>query len=179
VKRLSVLALLALFASALAACSGSGTVEGGVEEEPAVMAAALEHLVTRNHTFGEGPPPFTQYLVQSHTDPRAGSSGGDEDGGERRLLTAAERDAIDGAVRPFGPVRWIDDPGDWRTDDLRPTIDGSAILGVGEPTIDRTSALAPVSLWCGGECGTWLTYRLDKVDDTWRVTATDGPITIA
>jgi hypothetical protein len=143
------------------------------------MAAALEHLVTRNHTFGDGPPPFSHYLVQSHTDPRAGSSGDDDGGGERRPLTAAESDAIEGAVRPFGPVRWIDDPGDWRTDDLRPTIDGSAILGVGEPTIDRTSALVPVSLWCGGECGTWLTYRLDLVDDTWRVTATDGPITIA
>jgi hypothetical protein len=151
---------------------------GADEELPVVMAAALEHLVTEYHTFGEGPPPFTHYLVRSHTDPRAGSEGGVAVGG-RRPLTAAERDAIEGAVRPFGPVRWIDDPEDWRTDDLRPTIDGSAILGVGEPTIDRTSALVPVSLWCGGECGTWLTYRLDLADGTWRVTGTDGPITIA
>jgi hypothetical protein len=186
VKRLAV---LAFFASVLAACAGTGptgpadatdttaTVAGRVADEmPTIMAAALEELVTENHTFGEGPPPFTEYLLQSHTDVRAGSDGND---GERRLLTAAERDAIEDVVRPFGPVRWIDDPDEWRTEDLRPTIDGSVILGVGEPTIDRATALVPVSLWCGGLCGTWLTYRLDAVGAGWRVRGTEGPITIA
>jgi hypothetical protein len=187
VKRLAVLAIVA---SALAACSGTGTTSptdaedtthttaGSVDEDlPVLMAAALEEIVTEDHTFGEGPPPFTEYLVQSHTDPRAGSADGDD--GQRRPLTAAERDAIEGAVQPFGPLRWIDDPAEWMTDDLRPTIDGSVILGVGEPTIDGGSALVPVSLWCGGMCATWLTYRLDTAGGTWRVTGTEGPISIA
>jgi hypothetical protein len=146
-------AVLAFFASALVACSGTGStgaadatdsaapVAGRVAEElPTIMAAAIEELVTESHTLGEGPPAFTEYLLQSHTDVRAGSGGND---GERRPLTAAERDAIEDAVRPFGPLRWIDDPDEWRTDDLRPTTDGSVILGVGEPTIDGRNALGP------------------------------------
>src|ERR671918_560783 len=184
------LAVLVSFVLALAACSGTGTtgspdatdttatVVAGVDEDlPRLMAAALEELVTENHTFGAGPPPFTEYLLQTHLDPSAGS--GDVDRGEDRPLTAAERAAIEDAIRPFGPLRWIDDPDEWRTDDLRPTIEGSVILGVGEPTIDGASALVPVSLWCGGECGTWFTYRLDMVDGSWRVTGTEGPVTIA
>jgi hypothetical protein len=188
VKRLAVLALLAL---ALAACGGSGTggtgpvraadttvapPRGGDEELPRIMAAALEELVTVNHTFGQGPPPFTEYLIQSHTDAHTGT---DDTAGSRRSLTAAERQAIEHAIRPLGSVRWIGDPAEWRTDDLRPTIAGSAILAVGEPTVDGNRASVPVSLWCGGLCATWLTYRLDLVDGAWRVAGTQGPIAIA
>jgi hypothetical protein len=187
VKRL---ALLVMLASVLAACSGSGTegsidvtgttvtvATGPVTTLPPPMGVALEELVTQNHTFAQGPPPFTEYLVQSHLDPYAGSP--ERDSGEGRPLSAAERAAIEDAIRPFGPLRWIEDPEQWRTDDLRPTIDGAVILGVGEPTIDGDTAFVPVSLWCGGLCGTWLTYLLSLVDDTWHVRGTEGPITIA
>ena len=95
------------------------------------------------------------------------------------LIAEMVNTAIEGAIRPFGPVRWIDDAGEWQTDDLRPTIEGSAILGVGEPTIDGDIALVPVSLWCGGLCATWLTYRIDRIDGTWQVRGTEGPIAIA
>jgi hypothetical protein len=187
VKRL---ALLVILASALIACSGTAadgsldvtgtadTVVTGPDVTPLqLMGAALEELVTKDHTFEQGPPPFTVYLVQSHLDPRAGSP--DRDHGEGRRLTAPERAAIENTIRPFGPLRWIDDPDQWRTDDLRPTIDGAVILGVGEPTSDGDTASVPVSLWCGGLCGTWLTYRLTLVDGTWQVTGTEGPIAIA
>jgi hypothetical protein len=187
VKRLASLVVLV---SALTACSGTGTegslgvagttvsaVTGPDMTLPQLMGVALEELVTENHTFGEGQPPFTAYLVQSHLDPRAGSPDRDHGGG--RPLTAAERAAIEDTIRPLGPLRWIDDPDQWRTDDLRPTIDGAVILGVGEPTGDGDTALVPVSLWCGGLCGTWLTYRLTLVDGTWQVTGTEGPIAIA
>ncbi|WP_305095033.1 hypothetical protein [Prescottella sp. R16] len=33
--------------------------------------------------------------------------------------------------------------------------------------------------WCGGDCGTWLTYVLDHVDGQWTVTGTTGPVWIA
>lgn len=136
---------------------------------PSLMAVALEQLVTQDHTFGAGPPPFTEYLLRSHLDPE----------GEGRALTTDEREAIEAAIRPLGPVRWIDDADEWRTDDLRPTIEGSVILGVGEPTIEGASALVAVSLWCGGLCGTWLTYRVDRVDDAWQVQGTEGPVAIS
>jgi hypothetical protein len=170
VKRLAVVAVVV---SVLVSCSGddeSSSPDAPAESPgPSLMAVALEQLVTNDHTFGAGPPPFTEYLLRSHVEPD----------GEGRALTTDERAAIEGAIRPFGPVRWIDDADEWQTDDLRPTIEGSVILGVGEPTVDGASALVPVSLWCGGRCGTWLTYRADRVDDTWQVQGTEGPVAVA
>jgi hypothetical protein len=187
VKRLAVVLVAA--ASAFVACSGSGSgpAEDAADRSPApepeepaaadddqalIMAMALEQLVTVDHTFGDGPPPFTEYLIQTHL--AAGTAAG-----TGRPLTDGERAAIDGAIAPLGPVRWIDDPDDWRTDDLGPTVEGAVILGVDEPAIDGDTARVPVSLWCGGLCGTWFTYRLDRVDGTWRVSGIDGPVAVA
>ena len=141
-----------------------------------LMAAGLRQLVTVDHTFGDGPPPFNRYLVLDTTDPQAGAGSGD---GRARPLTAAERDAIDAALDPLGLVEFINEPDDWRTPELVPTIKGSVILGVGEPTIEDGSALVPVSLWCGGLCGTWLTYRVELADGTWSVTGIEGPVAMS
>jgi len=143
-----------------------------------VLAAAILQLITKDHTFGQGPPPFTEYLVQSRLDPFAGNPTG-SDLQDTRELTTAERTAIEAAVSPFGRVRWIGDPADWRTDDLRPIVEGGVILGVGEPSLGEDTGLVPVSLWCGGLCGTWLTYRLDLTDGVWAVTGIEGPIAIS
>jgi hypothetical protein len=82
-------------------------------------------------------------------------------------------------VSEHGTVRWIDDPTDWQGSDLTPTVEGAAILGVGEPVVEDQSGLVPVSMWCGGVCGTWLTYRLDLIDTAWVVTGIEGPIAIS
>jgi len=170
-------ALATVIALVVAACGGVAGPEDPAQASAEMMAVALVQLITVDHTFGEGPPPFTEYLIQSSLDPFAGNPTGD--GGPGRALTADEQAAIEAAVAPFGPVRWIDDPAEWRTEDLRPTIEGAVILGVGEPVIDGTTGLVPVSLWCGGLCGTWLTYRLDFVDGAWSVTGTEGPRAIS
>jgi hypothetical protein len=151
------------------------TVAVETEPTPGMMAAAVETLITRDHTFGAGPPPFTTYLIQSRTDPAAGDPTGA--GGAARPLTDSERAAIEAVVEPFGDVRWIDDPAEWRTTQLEPTIEGAVILGVGEPSVD--GGLVPVSLWCGGLCGTWLTYRVEQTDGGWAVTGTEGPVAIS
>ncbi len=140
------------------------------------MAAALEELVTKDHTFGSGPPLFSEYLIQSATDPNAGDGSGGDSG---RPLSTDERAAIEAAISPLSHVSWIDDPADWRTENLEPTIEGAAILGVGEPSFDGDHALVPVSLWCGGLCATWLTYELELVDGSWHVIGIDGPVAIS
>jgi hypothetical protein len=156
---MKTITLLTTLALVLTAC-GSGDTGTRPDETPGVLAAALLELVTENHTFGEGPPPFSEYLIQSSLDPHAGDPTGDATAIDRDL-TSAERSAIEAALAALGPVRWIDDPDAWRTPDLMPTLEGSVILGVGEPRFDGDQALVPVSLWCGGLCGTWLTYRLE------------------
>ncbi|MDH3295582.1 MAG: hypothetical protein OER95_14780, partial [Acidimicrobiia bacterium] len=115
--------LLLLLVAALigAACARSdqsvGTSSDGGADVPTgeLMAAGLRQLVTVDHTFGDGPPPFNRYLVLDTTDPQAGAGSGD---GRARPLTAAERDAIDAALDPLGLVEFINEPDDWRTPEL-------------------------------------------------------------
>lgn len=170
------LVVVALFLGACATL-GSGTDRDSGDTSE-MMAAALVELITENHTFGEGPPPFTEYLVQDRIDPFAGEPTGSVEG-STRTLSEAERAAIEEALSGYGPVRWIEEPNEWRTSDLRPTVEGGVIVGVGEPVIEDDTALVPVSLWCGGTCGTWFTYRLENVDNSWVVTGIEGPIAIS
>ena len=167
----------------LAACGGSDMTASTPATTPGddsaeVMAAAVERLISRDHTFGEGAHRFGEYLILDRTDPSAGGAG-EGPRGPSRPLTGAERAAIARVVEPFGPHRFIADAGAWRTDDLEPRIAGSAIVGVGEPEIGSGTALAPVSLWCGGLCGTWLTYRVDRTGGDWTVTRTEGPVAVS
>jgi hypothetical protein len=149
-----------------------------------MMAAALSELVTKDHTFGEGPPPFTEYLVEVNTVPISLPPTPDSpDSVERssdstRHLTEVEQAAIEAAITEFGSVRWIEDADEWRSG-LEPRVEGSVILGVDAPTIDGDGGLVPVSLWCGGDCGTWFTYRLEHADGIWRVVGIEGPISIS
>lgn len=175
-----------IIAAMLAACgdpSPSGESPG--ESEPAeMMAAALLHLITEDHTFGDGPPPFSEYLIEDRTvDTSAVLSpedGNEDVAAESRPLTEQERAAVEETISAYGPVQWISDPDKWRTDDLEPEIEGSVIIGVGIPLLDGDEALVPVALWCGGACGTWLTYRLELGGDAkWKVTGTEGPIAIS
>ena len=76
-------------------------------------------------------------------------------------------------------MQWIENPDDYRTEDLVPTVEGAAILGIGEPTFAGDTATVPVSLWCGGVCGTWLTYRVELLDGRWQVTGVEGPIAVS
>jgi hypothetical protein len=150
------------------------TYEG---ESPQIYAAALLELVTKDNTFGGGPPPFTVYLILDDLDPYAGSPTGGA--GPSTALTDQDMSAIEAALDEFGEVKWIDDPDEWRTDDLMPMVEGGVILGVGEIEYDDKGALVPVSLWCGGLCGTWLTYRLVEEGDVWNVTGIEGPVSIS
>lgn len=159
------------------ACGGPSGAETPTDT-PEIMAVALTQLVTVDNTFGEGPPPFTEYLIQTKIDPTAGDVTAPSDD-PARALTDDERAAIEEALSEYGPVRWIEDPAEWRTPELTPVVEGSVILGVGEPVIEEDAALVPVSLWCGGLCGTWFSYRIQIVDNTWTVTGIEGPVAIS
>lgn len=195
-RRVAALALAALTLGACGAGSigdGSGststleptttlapTTTTPADNSPAIYAAALHELVTVDHTFGSGPAPFTVFLIQDYLDENAGNPTGG--GGENRPLTDEEKDAIEAAIEDLGEVVWIDDPDEWRDEDgnMEATEDEYAvILAVGEIEYDDQGALAPVSLWCGSLCATWLTYRLVEQADVWDVTGIEGPVAIS
>ena len=143
---------------------------------PQLMAAAMLQLVTNDNTFGDGPPPFTEYLIQAEFDPQAGSGEGQTE--SARGLSDPQMAAIEAAISTFGPVTWIENADEGR-DGLTPKIEGSVILGIGEPEFDGDTALVPVSLWCGGLCGTWLTYTATLTDSGWVIDGIEGPIAIS
>ncbi len=170
-----LLALLMVLSMVNACGSGNGEIDAGTRQGDIaeVMSLALLRLVTVDNTFGADHR-FTQVLILESTDPQAGDGSGDT-----RALTPAEKSAIESALSSVGSVRWIQDPDEYRTADLLPTVEGSAIVGVGEPEFDADGALVPVSLWCGGLCGTWFTYRLVFENDAWQVEGPEGPIAIS
>lgn len=166
----------------VAACGGGDTTTvppGDSSSDSAVIyAAALHQLVTVDNTFGGDGNPFSELLVQTSLDPAAGTATPDA-AARVRPLTDEERSAIEDALSPLAPIRWIDDPEEWRTDDLMPVVEGSAILGVGPITFDEEGALVPMSMWCGGLCGTWYTYRAAETTEGWMIVGIEGPIAIS
>ena len=76
-------------------------------------------------------------------------------------------------------LRWIDDPAEFRTEDLLPVIEGSGIVGVGEVAFDSDGALVPVSLWCGGTCGIWMHVRVVHQGGAWSVVGPEGTMMIS
>lgn len=168
-------AMLTAVVLTVVACGGGADPVTGADG-PVVMSLALHQLVAEDNSFGSGHR-FTELLVQDRIDPSAGSAMGSDLPG--RLLTTEEREAIEAALADLGPVRWIEDPDEHRTDDLQPLTPGSAIIGVGEAVFDDDGALVPVSLWCGGLCGIWITYRLVQTDAGWSVVGPEGPVVIS
>lgn len=140
------------------------------------MGLALHRLVTDANTYGPDHR-FSALLVQTSTDDQAGTG---LLGGTTRPLTEAEQTAIETALAGLSDdIRWIDDASEWRTDELMPVIPGSAIIGVGDVAYDDAGALIPVSLWCGGLCGTWFTWRAESIAGVWEITGTEGPVAIS
>lgn len=183
-KRLTI--ALACMTVVVAACGepdqtgGTGTAPTTTtapgDDTATVMALALRELLTEQSTFGQGHR-FDAVLIQTSTDPAAGFTTPEA---TSRPLTDGERVSIEAAITDLSAdVRWVDDPDEWRNDDLMPEIPGSAIIGVGEPTFDDDGALVPVSLWCGGLCGTWFTWRLEITDGQWAVTGIEGPVAVS
>jgi hypothetical protein len=170
-----------------AACSATGSnttpPTDSTADTAAIYAAALHALVVDDNSFGGGGNPWSELLLRTSQDSGAGGpehgEGGELPAWEIRPLSQEERDAIEASLAPLAPIRWIDDPAEWRTDDLMPVIEGSAILGVGPIRFDDDGALVPMSMWCGGLCGLWFTYRVIETDAGWVVTGTEGTIAIS
>lgn len=149
-----------------------GLVWSGCGGEPAALddqssadaiAAALDHLVATDHTFGSGPPPFSTYSILEATDPRAVPPGS---AGAQRPLTEAERHEVEQAISVYGDVLWVSsDP------TSLPTVGPDhAWLSASEPeVIDGETVRIRVSLVCGNLCATSADYVLVDDGSTWAV----------
>jgi hypothetical protein len=130
-----------------------------------ILVQATMHLLRNDTTFGDGYVFPTVLIVESLKDGTP--------------LTADQIAALTTAVSTLSDVRFISSQDDFVTDDLRPTIEGAAIITLGPPDIDGNEATIDMGMWCGGLCGIWLTYALEVGDAGWEVLGTVGPIAIS
>jgi hypothetical protein len=174
-KRLFILvAALAMLAAACGSDAGDPattttrpetTATQDEEKMTQILVQATMHLLRNDTTFGQGHV-FPTVLVVDHL----------KDG---TPLTADQVNALTTAISDVTEVRFISDQDEFITDDLRPTIDGAAIVTLGAPDIDGDEATIEMGMWCGGLCGIWLTYALEVGDAGWEVLGTVGPIAIS
>jgi len=177
---IAVTVFLTVLATACSSAETTTTVPSEDSDSAAIYAVALHELVTDDNTFGGGGNPFSELLVLTALDAAAGAGYIREGStGGIRPLSDGERSAIEAALSPLAPVRWIDDAAAWRTDEMMPVVEGSAILSVGSITFDGDGALVPMSMWCGGLCGTWFNYRVIQSDQGWIVAGIEGPIVVS
>ena len=142
----------------------STTVQGN-SAVTEILVQATMHLLRNDTTFGDGHV-FPKVLVVDRM----------KDG---TPLTAGQITALTEAIALLGDVEFVADRDDYITDDLRPTIEGAAIITLGPVTIDGNEATIDMEMWCGGLCGIWLTYALGVGDAGWEVLGPVGPIAIS
>ena len=168
---------LVLVVSTAACASDSHSEDKRASSINAIHAAVIQQLVESDNTFGPDHR-FSEVLIVDHEAAEAEDYMSQGRPGDP--LTEEQRSAISAAVEHLSPVRFIGNPSDFiRQDVLQPVIPGSAIITLAPVEFDRQGATVGVSLWCGGVCGLWLTYRVAEGPDGWTVVGTEGNIAIS
>ncbi len=135
-------------------------------DRAALLAAAVERLVTVDNSFGGGDP-FDRIDV-------ARSVGGDA----AEPLGPLALELIAASLEPVATVVFIDDPEATIAEYVDASTPGVAVVTVDDLRIDGDRAEVDVGLWCGNVCGIWLTYEAELGTDGWEILGTTGPISI-
>lgn len=130
-----------------------------------ILAKATGYLLRNDTTFGEGHRFAKVFVVDRMSDGTP--------------LDPDDIAAIRQVVASFSPVEFIVDKDAFITEDLRPVVEGSAIITLGPVAIDGDTATVDMEMWCGGLCGLWLTYELKAGHAGWEVLGPVGPIAIS
>ena len=145
-----------------------------------IYAAVIRRLVTKDHTFGGAPSPFEHVYVLDGPLP-GGKWPRNDSGRPEKQFSTAVKDALKVELTGLPPIDFISDPDSARFGkDLMGGVKKRGVIVTVGPIVGRAhNVKVPNSLWCGGLCGQWLTYRLKVRGGNWRVTGTVGPIAIS
>jgi hypothetical protein len=172
-------------ALALAACGGEdsrpATETGGPPVDldaraVAVYSAVVRQLVLKDHTFGKAESPFERVFIDVRLD---GDRNADPPTGER--LTAEEQEAILRELADLPPVEFVEDPDSVIVgEDGCAHVEGNGVLiTLGPISGGSTRVTVPNDMFFACLGGQWLTYVLERAENDWRVTGTEGPIGIS
>jgi hypothetical protein len=169
------------------AIDSGGADAKSTDRAPAIYAAVVRQLVTKDHTFGGADPGFDVVyvldgVVEDAADPSKRATAHDPEepfshdvrDGVRMLSTLADLPPVEFVAERHSVVagtRGGSSPGHVKN--------GGVLISLGpiEPKGKRVNVEA--SLWINGLAGEWLTYVLEERDGTWKVTGTTGPMAIS
>ena len=145
-----------------------------------IYAAVIRRLVTKDHTFGGAPSPFDHVFILDGLRQGAGNPSKGMGPPDKRFSREI-KEALKIELASLPPIDFISHPDSVRVGkDLMGGVKKDGVIVTVGPIVGRSrNVKVPNSLWCGGLCGQWLTYRLKVKDGHWRVTGTVGPIAIS
>lgn len=140
-------------------------------DNAAILAAAVNQILTVDHSFGvDAPPPFDDVRM---ADALGGAGGFPLAGLQLELIAEAVQDT--GAT-----VTFVDDPQALIEESFDSNQIGLAIVTIGSVLVEDERAQVDVGLWCGGLCGVYLTYEVvPAAGGGWEVAGTIGPIALS
>jgi hypothetical protein len=157
-----------------------GGKEQGTERTAAVYAAVIRRLMTKDHTFGGGDPPFERIFVFDGAVERAANPtilpSGAVEPFDPELQSAIARRLAD-----LSPLEFVSDPGSVVVGRNRcARVFGNGVLVTLGPIVGAaTGVTVSNSLFFACLGGQWLTYVLEGEGDDWRVVGTKGPVAIS
>ena len=152
-----------------------------VGSETHIYAAVIRRLVTRDHTFGRGPSPFLYVYVVNGAIETAGHAVGDHFGPASQTFPPRLREGLQRRLQDLPPLRFIRHGNDVRRGQqgMGGVKNDGVIISLGRIERNRGRVEVATGLWCGGTCGQWLTYVLERDVVGWRITGTTGPYAIS
>jgi hypothetical protein len=150
------------------------------ERTAAVYAAVVRQLVTEDHTFGGGPAPFERVFIVDGAVPRA-SNPMPLWREPPRPFAPAVRAGIIEQLADLPPVEFVSNPDSvvaGRRECAHVKRNG-VLITLGPIKGDSDKATVPNGLFFACLGGQWLTYKLERTDEDWRVTGTKGPYIIS
>jgi hypothetical protein len=177
-------ALLIGLTLVLAGCGGGAvTSPGGPTDADAgmearmigVYSAIIRQLVTEDHTFGSGPPPFDRVFVLDGADAEAGDPMAVPPSTVEPFSPAVQAGIIR-ELADLPPVKFVADRDSiviTKHECAQVKGDGVLItLGPISGGPDRVTV--PSDMFEACLAGLWVTYELERADDRWLVVGTDG-----
>jgi hypothetical protein len=161
----------------------SETPQGGSEDQAidrsmAIYSAVIRRLVTKDHTFGQGESPFGHVYVVDGVVPKAGRVNQSFTAEPEEPFSDDLKRGIREELLDLPPIVFVPDRESALGGAGSVLNDGVIItLGPIQPSGNRVKV--ENNLWCGGLCGQWLTYVVERQDDRWRITGTVGPYAIS
>ena len=138
------------------------------ERRARLEADAIVRLVTIDHGFGTGNPPFD--LVQLAT-----LIGGDNLMPVDPLALELTADELSERF----PVELVSDADTIIADHFESQTIGIAVASIDDVRIDGERAEIEMQLWCGSLCAVFLTYQAELGSAGWEILGTTGPIAMS